>query len=790
MQKISENLKNALELSNPKYIKKAFLFPRKKDPGGGFNPVQDISEKIVEISSIKWKLDNEDYAVWNTPNTVITLSNKNNEFREGGSFFEEDSIIHKSKIIIYAGAVCRGGAETVPVFEGYILNSPVYYPEEKTVNFTLSGRLAELQEIDAGEIKLTSLNEEAVILNETSVCTQLTSVSKINEIRRGFCFNDSANLLSPYDYEVSDLNIYKTPAVISLKNPLKENEKIWLSYSHWYEDKEMNWIIKQIADAAMLDKRDIQEVSFGSNVINKFSEGAGLPFKGKYEGTEYNKTSVTLSSEFPFDVDFEWEVMETTSSVSWNLTVNGVMINGSLSDACVSARSRQDKACGTWQFSASPDWDGERCFYHFISDNGLRQSSSGYALSFERRINGFLILRIYRVNNGVLALLGSKEHYYAFRVSDVFIRIVRYEDGSFRIFSRPTKTINVSFWTDHGILCSDNTYKVSNYQIAVFYSQAGGNNISNIKYASFTPDWYCDYSPQGSYTSGEIDLGGNFRSWDKFELSQTVSSGVEAACEIRFKETEHGEWSGWIAISDGEIPSGQARYAQLRWLAKLTVNNASLKPYLHSWSLGWRSSKANIGMVNTSGMSALDVMKELSKLSTFEIGFDRESKFLFRARNEDKNNYIEVTSKDIVRVENINSGVDYVYNVISADFGGYKATASPQTMGEGFPDSIDINGRRELSLASASLLPPDSVDMAATISAIVYDYLSKRKKRAVIIIKFLPQLDLGDILKITYAEPLITNKQDKSLNGVFMRIEGVEFDLENWQMRIDAVEVL
>lgn len=73
MKDISASLLSALNQQSVKYCKRILLYTRSWNAQENkyiFNAPIDITSYILDISDIKWKLDNEDYSVWNNANTT------------------------------------------------------------------------------------------------------------------------------------------------------------------------------------------------------------------------------------------------------------------------------------------------------------------------------------------------------------------------------------------------------------------------------------------------------------------------------------------------------------------------------------------------------------------------------------------------------------------------------------------------------------------------------------------------------------------------------------------------
>ncbi|WP_424244670.1 hypothetical protein Dip510_001930 [Elusimicrobium posterum] len=784
MQEITAELQNSLNSQNPCYIKKAVLFPRNIIDGKSvYGAGVDISCKIIETSSIKWKMDSQQYGMWESSNCTITLANIYNEFAPGGQYFGK-SYIYKSKIVLYGGTKTDAQENALLVFEGFILDPVVYQTEDKTASVTLSGRLNTLEDLSSDDICFVTQEEELSGAGLTEIPTHNNGVKEITQVKRGFDLDSAAVIYEGYDYSVENLSQYRTPATIKLKTALEENEFLWVSYRCWYEDREMDWIAHKIADLAGDEKRKIDSVSFGGGVVNTFEEDSqNANFAGICDGTMVTDNGVTLSDEFPASLDGEWVVKEAPSGVVWTLEPDKVLIEGNTFSGTASAWSTQKNAYGTWQFEMNIGWNDERSSYYFISDSENRATATGYAFSLQRVTSGILVIRFYRANNGTLTKIAETGYEYDLPLPIWTVRIARNKTGQFRLWLRAVQ--NGSYygdWSACGVICTDNTITTSSHQIVTFKTAALNNYFGAMKTSNRYSSDFTDVSPAGDYLSAVINCGEDFASWQNFESLQSVPSGASGT--FYFREPG-GQWQEMSAFNS--VKEGLGNSLQLRWYA---TGKSSALPYLQQWKISWLSSSSKIGLLNFESLNCLDVMKELAVISGFEIGYERDGTFLFRKRSADISNAFVLDKYNIIEVESINDGTSYLYNNITTVFGNYSDYINPSLYGEAPPDSEDKYGRKTITVSSSCLLPEGGVDMAKTLSRSLYEKLSGAKKRAVVITRFLPQLDLGDIVKVNYHEPLIEDAHSLSLNNIYMSVEGIEFDMENWNLRLDLKEVL
>ncbi|MBQ2313040.1 MAG: hypothetical protein II183_02625, partial [Elusimicrobiaceae bacterium] len=134
--------------------------------------------------------------------------------------------------------------------------------------------------------------------------------------------------------------------------------------------------------------------------------------------------------------------------------------------------------------------------------------------------------------------------------------------------------------------------------------------------------------------------------------------------------------------------------------------------------------------------------------------------------------------KDIISLESLDSGLNKLYTSVKVQFGEFSCRVDPFTLEESRPNIIDKYGVKELALSSA-FLPAQNANLARAAAPDIYARACTKKQRVALICKFLPQIELGDIVQVNYA-PFLT---------LTAQVEGLEFDLTDWQLRLDLTEV-
>lgn len=780
MKSISSSLQKALFSQNPKYYKKIILYKRLWDDENLkyiYDDSEDISRYLIEISPIKWKLDSEEYSAWSCANTTVVLNNLTGYFTPGNqnSCFTGEENFFASKVEVFAGAKTSQGREEVLIFRGFILNAPQEHPEDKTITITLSGELEKLASFSAQEISQTAQGELLGQDEGSEFYTLNYGVGFIKQVKEGTSLETATLLQAGTDYSVSSFNQLNQGAKIKLKTPLTSGHSLWADYVYWWQNKPLDWLAKQVAQKSLSQASDIDEVYFNHSITNTFEQPAFSAFtEGTLENIEISSNHLQLKSDFLQSADFSWTILEKPSNVSFTFTQNSAFLSsGSLSSAAA-AYSQSAQAYGTWQIDASSNWTNTpNQFNFFISSASDYRSASGYCLTHYKYGN-YMLFTLYRADSGTLTEIGGASYSLGSQISKIKYRLARNNEGKFYLWVKALEP-SQSSWYNLGLIATDNTYTQSCYLLLKMVN-SGYQGIENISLSSLCASGSGEISPNGTYLSPVIDGGQYLINWDNFSLDQTLNSGTSKTF-WRGKDTLEDSWSAWTEITNNQTPSTQNRYLQLKWSATSNQEQTST-PVLNSWSLIYYTNSVNIALVNTYQKNCLEVMQELALLSGFIIGYKADGTFLFKQRTSSES-CLTLTKGEIINIETQNSGLEKLYNRVCVNFGSYQEIKDNNTEDLNRPNLIDKYGLKELKISSGTLLPAENANLALAAASAIYEQVCRIKKRAVINTKFLPQIELGDTLLINYQNYL----------EISMSVEGLEFDLENWILRLDLKEV-
>ncbi len=791
MKILSDSLKKVINSQNPQYIKKVELSKRIWSEAQSkyiFDTPIEISAKILEISPIKWKLDNEGYGIWNSAAASITISNYDNAL--GPDLPEENlQTLYGARVDFYGGSNTPQGRQYIKIFRGFALNTPIYDQSQKTLTLQLSGEIALLKNFSAEDISIKS--EQEVLIKDTEdlsvLYTNQNTAGQIIDIWRGNTENDFSNarlLKAERDYKIENLNNTKGPAKIILSRPLSATQSCRADVRYWYTDKSADWIATQIANLTEAADTDIREMNFSSSetVENLFSQPFIQSFdEGTFRDIKQNDagTAVQLSDTFPEKFKGEWEIIQQAPGIyfkEFSCDAIEILHNNYTFNGQFQAFRPGTHAFGTWENTVRViDDQNERTWYHLTSTTTNLTTLQSYVVC-QQKHNKYFIIGLYHMENYTVIQFGEAIVQFSTNMFEkVRYRITRDYDGNFYVWTKIADYPNEN-WTAKALMGNSLRYTTSIYQGPVMQISIP-NRIEDFRDSPLIATGTGTICPNGDYYSPQIDGGVNLTSWNSFTSDITIPAAASASTAYRSRNTQEADWGEWQTIADGQTPNTSDRYLQLKCSLVSDVAQTQA-PVLNNWSVSADSTGILIAVINMQGASCYSVLQEIAQMTGFQIGYDTEGKFLFRPRSSGQPLY-SIGTNDILEIESISDNTERLYNRVTVNYGPYSRTVDSNTKNESRPNLIDKYGIKELRLSSGNLLPAQNSNIARAVAPEVYSKISSAKKTGVIITKFLPQIELDDIVNINYPSKLCRT----------MRVEGLETDLTNWTMRLDLTEV-
>ena len=783
MKTLSESMLKSLNSQSPSYRRK-FLLYRKVWNGETqkyqFGEAFDLTPFVTQSTPIKWKLDNEGYSIWNNAGLSLSVSGKADIFAQ-----DDNAVLYGARIDIYGGVANEAGEEYSKIFRGFIMREPSYNQEQREYIIYLSGELSCLSSY--GALDLSVVKKDILIAERPQDSpaeddgdyltfeTPNTAVGAVLEVKTASLSGglESASALKEVnEFEVSSLNSYKYPAKITLLNPLPAGYALWVSYRVWYTNKTIEWILDKTLELCGNPEREIEELNYEGTIEAFFNQPSDYDFlQGSHDYAEVSSSLVTLPSTFLNDANFDW-IIVSPSNLPFQLTPNSVGIDDGQLERPGIVAAPCSQAYGTWEVECTMLWNETIAqYYYFLWQGDGPLSGRGYCFQHTKYDHFRLFFAFFKITDSGPQQLGMVWMDRDNQTYRVRYRICRYEDGSVRFMVKPLTPVEGP-WNDFGIVYTDNEYQTCDYQ-TIIMSTYGNNHFYYIKLSPQAATGSGDLAPYANYYSPVIDAGGRLLNWKNFSVSDEANGGT-CSYFTRSREDEASSWSDWKSIVPGSSIEESGRYLQLRWLGQ-SDSAQTTAPKLKYWQADWEAEGVSIAMLNTSSMSCLDIVQELARLSGYQIGFDSEGKFFFKSRPSLSEHCLKLGKSDIIEVESVSGGVDKLYNRVSVNFGNYSCVVDDFTLLKPRPNLIDKYGLKELSLSSGSLLPAQNANLARACAPGIFREASKLKKRAAVLCRFLPQIELGDVVELDYGDILQGN----------MMVEGLELDLSNWTVRLD-----
>ena len=812
MQTISDELKASLAKKNPTY-KKVVELHRQLWSGGVYiyDTEIDVTNQVKQYGSVRWKFDNEDFNTWTLDNTSLVFRNDRNQWKQDNAkgYFPDPYLIAESKIVIKFGAELADGTfEVIKSFTGYIAGDPIADPSGKSVTVTIQGGMAAFGKKSAEEIS-TLVTDELLGENAgTEFTTDYNGVGIIVIVKRGVSLAAATEIKPVTDYTASDLNQKTLPLKITLVTDLTAGEKLYISYRYWYQNKTLEWLAEQVMILCGVTSYSIAPAVFSSSIENTWD------FDSQADWEACALTNIGTKA-YPGSFQRKWFLIDDfadgnyTSNPAWTVSLGAWTVAGNILRTATPTTIGKifipfTKTVGTWQYiyKADASWYNAQSNFFFMLSN---DESNGYRIHTYRE--GYtsqpVIYRLMKIVGGVHTAIGQWTG--GTDINFHTVRITRDSNGLMNVYIDGTLRItatNNEVTTSNRLLLSGGTGFGDGYTYFddIYFS----DDVTTDVYESDNP---------AILISIVNDAGVDITSWGK--LTATYTDYGETVLIETAVSGDDISYDAWIAISEtGQILSAVKRYIKFR--VKLTtsfLNAIPITPIVDRIVIKYYTSTTVIDLVNLTGMTCKQVMERLAEMPAYEIGFKADETFVYRPRFTTVPPVMDLRSDtNIENISNITDGVERVKNRVVAEFGIYRVVADASADAQ--PNSIDKYETREYSVSASNLLPAQNVNIAYAIAPTILSYTKTPRKRCTVETMFLPHLELGDKVTLYFNEPTALYRwlygdtdmpygrvdleyydEDILKNrynfwGTVARVEGLEFDPNTFQTKINLVEVL
>jgi len=709
------------------------------------------------IGEIQWSLDEPFLNKFKASNVSLFLNNADNQFvptLNAPSFFEADAIatagydpMQTLFQVAWGYVLDDGSKEFTGLFTGlateYILSG-----SGAEVEVIVTGKEYLLESAEAAKVSNTFTQEATSPAtgdsNELVFYTTSTGVGRVTEVRVGGVIQDQGT-----DYKIEDLDEYNVPAKITFTSPPPTGQAVDATGIKWLTNQKIEDLVELLLDEAGVVDRNVQPVSFPAGVGGRRIWDTKADWDAGTVDPELDTTtedgSVILNGLSIFD-DFNDLSFSDGSPRTWTSPFVGsyTASPGYLSNSGQFQNSLATPATqivGTWECSMNFTPGAMEQFWLPIFTGSDINGGGGYGISIRNSVVGtsvFFVRQSGQVSTSLINFgLNTPSGWHTYRIT-------RTAAGVFNVYFDGVFKGNVT----------DNTYTSSAYHMVW---RKGG-------YAGITARWDTirtsprviqganEFEATGQQVTDAHDTGvGNPQTWGKLDRFETLDGDSTITYETR-TSVDGFAWDAWLPIAiDGTINSAVKRYIQVRSTLTRSTDGLST-PHLERLVANFTIGNVVVVLANHgSEVSVFDMIEVYANIADYEIGFEGDGTFFFRAKTVAGAPVLELTQENgIASIDEYRMGYDRVINVGQVKYGAYFNEYDGEAAGEASPTSEERFGRLIRQEDLSGILLANDVNLAAARARSIYEnnFLPRRRVRATC--KMIPHLDLSDIVRISY----------------------------------------
>lgn len=800
MRTVPESIKLALEDAALPIKKRILMYRRVWNAQDSkylleTDPIE-MTDLLVEVGNIKMALDTDEVDKWDASNVTLTFNNELNCFKEGlsGGLFEQ-AVLWGSKFVYQIeNAEKDAPQDSIAVFTGYVYASPVFRANGNQIELTITSSLDALEYVSAEEFCQHKTDEEAVAVtakNKEDQGKEFTSVETgvgyIDTVKYGVSLETAITLSAGSDYEVSDDNEYDKPAVVKLNFTPTVGYKMWLTYRHWHKDMKIEDIVNALLDLAGVEKRQVEAA-----VYDSLSGGA----------VGYNYLNSRTAESFLIATEDQGDVLCDASA----------FLAGSMSLGASWANCLSYSVCNTTSHVTTEAPIGTGIYFVFnpklsYDDNASQNDRGGFGLT-DKDGNG-----VYCGTRRDPVIEKLEVHLLSgWGLSGVNGRWTEYIPCGMSCIKQDDSTL-VSVWGEaNGYLKKLNG--AGNTLTGVRVDRMGAVGERTGKYGGCTQcqTAYLDYIPGEEelqskkladfkksshyFTTPVVILPcqalPSFKGWNKITAMRTQEN--DGFGTFWYADSDDGvKWSELEKVNlNQRIPSPKE---YLRVYYKLDSLYAK-KEFINSLTVSQFLSSAEIPLANLSELTVGEAIAQLAKMVSYEIGFDQEGVFFFRAR-QGRYTEVELEASRIIEVDNHAADVDSLVNRVTVEYGNFKTTVDDITEEKLRPNSIDTYGVHEKEISDDNFIPADNVDISHAVAQANYETLSTPGYCLQVDCRPELGLELGDKITVSCENQDIADPQASNLakfkalpmwKRVF-KVMGIELCIDKRLMTLNLKDV-
>jgi hypothetical protein len=727
----------------------------------------DLPESLLSnISPVNWQLDSDTLNEFKVSNVTLVLNNSLGKFFFTNPFgiFGPDSSSHRgyepywTKFRIRAGYLLPDGTEEMLTLFTGVVTEWTFESSNRTVQATVQGLEATLVNSNAEDIA-TDVSQETPTGTVNGVNTEFTTLNPgVGGVT--LVTVDGISQVDGEDYTVSQLNDPTLGAKVTFEDPPDVGEVVKITYFYWPQSLQFHEIVEALLDAAGIPSanQEVEEVSFENSVINSFPFTSQADWNsGTLTKMDAAVTPGSVVAKSLLDSAYTESTTWSTSLSGWTVGTAGITTDGTNLQVVGSGAGfiyrASTRNTGTWAFTFNKAVSLTSIIFAFFTNT--TSFNSQYQLEVG---SGSLLLR--KDLTGIASYTNS-----AINSGNHTIVISRVGDGRFRVFYDGTQVIDIT----------DTTYSTHiNLGIRIQSITAETVSVREIYIPSDTDEI--------TWVSPTNDIGSVPSAWEDFS---TVDDANGATITYATRSSTDGiSWDAWADLSGtGTVQSALKRYVQIRATVDAETITESDRPEIQEIVLRAVTSSVGVTLPAFTGLNIYEAIQAIGTFTNFEFGFDEDEHFFFRSKTVG-NSVLDVHEGNFLTGVNQKSGYERVYGGVRATYGDIVRLITDDGLFKESPKARVSNRIYDIQ-ADSNIVIPTSADIATGIARGLFEQLKLPRSRAKINTKFLPQLELSDVITVRAVQALPIKKWWMGDNDVNLG-DAVDMWGEGEQMLFDA----
>lgn len=254
----------------------------------------------------------------------------------------------------------------------------------------------------------------------------------------------------------------------------------------------------------------------------------------------------------------------------------------------------------------------------------------------------------------------------------------------------------------------------------------------------------------GDVTTLEFDLGAAPTSWGAIISSVSLGGGT-MTIQTQTSTTSGGSYSALQNLDGSNVPQSPLR--QFLKVKVLFTSNGPVTdgPVLASLIIPFVTSVVELALADFSGRTCFSAIQALAQLCDYEWGFDGDGKLFFRSKTSGTSPVVTIDqSKAIARITDFRPGYDAVINDGQVKYGDYYSEYNSSSLPESSPTSQQRFFTQIKSEDYSGFLLAFDPNIAAGRAQLLHDNNYKPRRRARLQGKIIPQVDLSDVINVSY----------------------------------------